>query len=127
MPLFKEPTFEAEEVPAPRLFRDVVQRQWSAPVSGPNPNSLDRLLYNMASNLSTILPVPTVDPPVVTLSTPSVWTGPPEETIRPEDKRFEHSLNKAHQAAAWAAKASLAASFLNRASLLWLCQLLTYF
>lgn len=66
---------------------------------------------------------PTVDPPVVALSTPSVLTGPPEESLHPEDKRSEQSLVKAHQAAAWAIKASTAVSFFNKASLLWLRQL----
>lgn len=30
--LFEEPTHEAEEIPGLKLFRDVVTRQWSAPV-----------------------------------------------------------------------------------------------
>lgn len=79
--LFVEPTFEAEEIPGPKLFKDVVMRQWSAPVSGPNPNALDRRLYNMASDISSILQVPTVDLPVVALTSPYVLTGPPEEGL----------------------------------------------
>lgn len=64
-----------------------------------------------------------MDPTVVALSSPSFLTGPPEESLRPEDKRSEHSLIKAHQAAAWLVKASMAYSFFNRASILWLRQL----
>lgn len=64
-----------------------------------------------------------VDPPVVALASPAVITGPPEEGLWPKDKRLEHSLTKAHQAAAWAIKASSAASFFNRATLMWIKQL----
>lgn len=98
--LFEEPTFEAEDIPGPKLFRDVITRQWSAPGSGPNPNVLDRRLYNLAHDVSSILQVPAVDPLVVALSTPLVIMGPPEEGLRLEDKCLEHSLTKAHQAAA---------------------------
>lgn len=86
LPLFQEPTFETEEVPAPKLFRDVIQRQWTAPISGPNPNGLNKCLYNLASDLSTLLQVPEVDTLVVTLSSPSVLTGPSEESLCPEDR-----------------------------------------
>lgn len=41
-PLCAEPTIEMEEVPTPKLLVDIVQRQWTAPRSGPNPSSLDR-------------------------------------------------------------------------------------
>lgn len=123
VPLFEEPTFEAEEIPSPKLFKDVVQRQWSSPVSGPNLSTSERRLYNLAPDLSAILQVPSVDPPVVALSAPSILTGPPEENLCPEDKHSKHSLIKAHQAAAWSVKASMAASFFNRASILWLRQL----
>lgn len=86
--LFEEPTFEAEEIPGPKMFKDVVTRQWSAPVSGPNPNTVDRHLYNLDFDFSSILQVPAVDPPIVALSTSSVLTGPPEEGLRPEDKAW---------------------------------------
>lgn len=61
-----------------------------------------------------------MDSPVVALFAPPVLTGPPEETLHPEDKRAEQALVKAHQSAAWAIKASSAASFFQ---LLWLKQL----
>lgn len=89
----------------------------------PNPNILDRHLYNLGADFTKLLQVPTVDSPVVALSAPPVLTGPPEEILRPEDKRAEQLLVKAHQLAAWAIRVSSAASFFNRASLLWLKEL----
>ncbi|XP_034296649.1 uncharacterized protein LOC117679126 [Pantherophis guttatus] len=123
IPLFEVPTIESEEIPGPKIFRDVLQRQWAAPASGPSPNVLDRRLYNLAPELSSLLQVPSVDQPVAELSAPTNLTGPPEEGLRPEDRRLEHSLVRSHQATAWSVKASLAASFFNRASILWLRQL----
>lgn len=67
-PLFVEPTVKAEVIPAPKLFSDVVLRQWASPGSGPNPNGMDKCLYNMAPELSNILQVPPVDVPIVPLS-----------------------------------------------------------
>lgn len=57
------------------------------------------------------------------LSASSNLAGPPEDNLHPEDKRLEQSLVKSHQASAWAAKAAMASSFFNRASILWLRQL----
>lgn len=116
-PLFAELTIESEEVPAPCLFLDVVQRQWSLPGLGPNPSGLDRRLYNMGMDFSKALLVPSVDAPVVALSVSSNLPGPPE------DKRSEQLLVKVHQASAWAVKAASSSSFFDRASLLWLWQL----
>lgn len=118
--LFAEPTIELEEIPAPRLFLDIVHRQWTSPGSGRSPSGLDRCLYNMGTDLGKLLQVPTVDAPVVALSLQSVLTESLEENFHPEDKQSEQSLVKANQAAAWAVKASTAAPFFNRASLLWL-------
>lgn len=78
VPLFEDPTIEMEENPGPKLLRDVLQRQWSSPASGPSPNSVDRRLYNLAPELATLLQVPSVDQPVVALSTPSNLMGPPK-------------------------------------------------
>lgn len=123
IPLFEEPTIESEEIPGPKLFREVLTKQWSTPASGPNPNALDRRIYNMAPEVSSLLQVPTVDAPVAALSASSNPTGPPEEGLRPEERRLERILVKSHQGTAWSIKSALAASFFNRASILWLRQL----
>lgn len=84
---------------------------------------MDRCLYNLALELASLLQVPSVDQPVAALSTPSNLTGPPEDSLRLEDRRLEHSLVRSHQATAWSIKLTMAASFFNRASILWLRQL----
>lgn len=123
VPLFEEPVIETEEIPGPRLFREVLRKQWATPASGPNPNQLDRRLYNLAPELASLLQTPVVDPPVAALSSSSNLAGPPEDNLRPEEKRLEQSLVKSHMASAWAAKSALASSFFNRAAILWLRQL----
>lgn len=77
----------------------------------------------MVPDLSNLLQVSTVDAPIVALSSTTHLTGPPEEYLHPEDKRMEKMLVKGHQVAAWSVMAVTAASFFNRASLLWLKQL----
>lgn len=123
VPLFEEPIFEAEEIPGPKLFKDVLQRQWAFPASGPNPNTLDRQLYNFASDQADLLQLPSVDPPIVALAGPSNLMGPTEDSLKPEDKRLDLTLAKAHQAMAWSVRSALADSFFNWASILWLRQL----
>ncbi|XP_060542672.1 neuronal membrane glycoprotein M6-b isoform X1 [Pantherophis guttatus] len=121
--LFEEPAVAAETIPAPKLFSDVLQRQWKFPSSGPSPNSLDKKFYNLASEYANLLQIPTVDAPVLALASPSPVLGPPEESLPPEDRKTERSLIKGHQASAWSVQAASAASFFNRASILWLKQL----
>lgn len=81
-PLFAEPSIESEEVLTPRLFLDIVQRQWTSPGSGPNPSGLDKRLYNTGTEITRALQVPTIDAPVVALTSQLVLKGPPEEIIR---------------------------------------------
>lgn len=64
-----------------------------------------------------------MDIPVVALQTSSTIPGEPEESLKPEDRRTEQTLQKTHQAAACTVCASTTASFFNRASLLWLRQM----
>lgn len=121
--MFAEPTVDPETIPAPKMFTDVIQRQWSLPGAGPSPNGLDKRLYNSATPLTTLVQPPVVDPPVVALTNVTHPTGPTEDSLRPEDKRAEKTLLKGHMATAWSIKASTSASFFNRAALLWLKQL----
>lgn len=121
--LFQEPSVQKEVIPAPKLFSDVVLRQWAVPSSGPVPNTLDKRFFNVAPEFSHLLQVPSVDQPVLALSSPSPVAGPSEECLRPEEKKAERTLIKIHQAAAWSVQASSAASFFNRATILWLRQL----
>lgn len=120
--LFSEPTAEAEVIPLPKLFVDVVQRQWTAPLAGPNPTSVDRRFYSVDLDLAWVLQTPTVDAPVAVLQPLSPMPGEPEGNLKPEDRRTEQTLQKAHQAAVSAVRASTTTSFFNQESLLWLCQ-----
>lgn len=121
--LFIEPAVEPDLIPAPKLFTDVVQRQWNLPGSGPVPNGLDKRLYQLAPALSNLLQIPPVDGPVAALASSSRVTGSPEDYLKPEDKRAEKTLIKSHLSAAWAVRTSTSASFFNRAALLWIKQL----
>lgn len=59
--LFAELTIDLKTIPAPKLFLDVLHRQWSLPGAGPSPNGLDKRIYNSAAALSDLLQLPTVD------------------------------------------------------------------
>lgn len=98
--MFAEPSVEPETIPAPKLFLDVLHRQWSLPGSGPSPNGLDKRLYNSASALSDLLLPPSVDPPIVALCNAPHPMGPTEDALRPEDRRAKKTLLKGHQAVA---------------------------
>ncbi|XP_070806291.1 uncharacterized protein [Pituophis catenifer annectens] len=119
--LFSELTAEIEEIPSPKLFQDVVQRQWVQLGASPSPSLVDKTFYNMAQDFMETLDPPTVDDPVVALAPSTLLSN--DDALKPEDKRGEYALRNMHQAAAWAIKASTAASFFNRASLLWLRQM----
>lgn len=121
--LFELPAVQTEIVPAPKLFLDVLQRQWKNPSTGPIPNSLDRRLYNLAAEYASLLQIPVVDSPVAALASSTPSSGPAEESLRPEERKVERTVIKGHQAAAWASQAASAGSFFTRASIIWLKQL----
>lgn len=121
--LFLELAVKAEVVPSPKLFFDIVQRQWNNSGAGLPPSRSEKKLYNVASDLAEILQVPMVDKPVATLTSVALLPMDAIDCLRPDDKKAELSLCKAHQAAAWAVKAVTSTSFFNRASLLWLRQM----
>lgn len=69
--LFSEPFTETEDIPAPQLFLDMIQRQWESPGTYPNLSSYDRMFYNMTPDLTELLEIPEVDEPVIALASPS--------------------------------------------------------
>lgn len=99
--LFSEQITEAETVPAPNLFVDVVQRQWASPTSGSMPSSADKRFYNVTNELDQFLQLPIVDAPAMALYTSANMLGAPEEALKPEDKRANLTLQQDHQAAAF--------------------------
>ncbi|XP_013912234.1 PREDICTED: uncharacterized protein LOC106541349 isoform X2 [Thamnophis sirtalis] len=85
--LVSEPTVEKEVIPTPKLFMNMLQQQWASPGAAPLPTTLDKCLYNVASDLSKFLETLPVDAPVAAWSSPTVVSGVPEEAIKPEEKR----------------------------------------
>lgn len=122
--LFSEPVAEQEDIPTPKLFWDVVQKQQTHPESSPTPSGNDQHFYNMDYDFSEALQLPMVDGPVAALASPSATlSGDIAEGLKAEDKNLELSMHKTHQAAAWAIKEATAASFFNHTSFLWLQQM----
>ncbi|XP_032090012.1 uncharacterized protein LOC116519995 [Thamnophis elegans] len=111
--LFSQPNTEKEEIPCPKFFLDVVQRQWIQPGTSKSPCGYDKQLYNVASDFVAALEMPTVDEPIS-----RDVTG-----LGPEDKRVEQMLSRGHSIAGWGIRSAMAASFFNRTSLLWLKQM----
>lgn len=67
--------------------------------------------------------LPSVDALVAQLTSSSMLSNDVADCLHSEDRKAELVLRKNHQAAAWAIKEATLASFFNRASLIWLCQL----
>lgn len=87
---------------------------------GPSPTGTERRLYNIASDL---FQTPVVDTPVSVLTSASPLASDLIDNLKPEAKRAEMVLHRAHQAAACSIKASIAASFFTQTFLLWLRQM----
>lgn len=58
--LFSEPATENEVIPSPKLFLDVVQRQWDLPGAHPKPNGSDKKFYTVAPELTAALQMPAI-------------------------------------------------------------------
>lgn len=98
--IFSEPTVEAEVIPSPQLFLDVIQRQWGNPGTGPHPTGTERRLYNVAPEMSELLQLPLVDGPVAALTSATPLAIDAMETLKLEDKRVKQALRKTHLALA---------------------------
>ncbi|XP_013907088.1 PREDICTED: uncharacterized protein LOC106537476 [Thamnophis sirtalis] len=121
--LFTEPATEKEEIPCPKFFLDVVQRQWAVLGSGPHPTINDKRFYNVGPNLTAAFDPPTIDEPVAAFPSYTVLSTNTDGALNPEEKKIEMALVMGHKSAAWAVKSAMAASFFNRTSLLWLKQM----
>lgn len=64
---FSSPVAKQKEIPTPKLFRDMVLKQWTHPGSLLTPNGNDKCFYTMASEFSETLQLPIVDGPVAAL------------------------------------------------------------
>lgn len=79
-----------------------------------------QFFFNVDKDMAQILLTPTVDALVAALYTLANLPGVPEDALKPKDKRVDLTLQRGHQAAAWAVKASTTTSFFIRSCLLWL-------
>lgn len=118
--IFAEQAIEAETVPTPKIFLDLVKRQWASPTSGPMSTSNDRTFFNVDKDMAQVLLPPSIDAPVTALHTSANMPGAPEDALKPEDKKADPTLQRGHQAEAWAVRAAMTTSFFNRSCLLWL-------
>ncbi|XP_026548661.1 lamina-associated polypeptide 2, isoforms alpha/zeta-like [Notechis scutatus] len=120
--LFSQPTIESEEIPSPELFQRVIQKIWAQPGPCPPLSEDEKMLYNMAPDFSHALEPPTIDGPVAALVSSTI-VACCEDALSPEERKVEQTLCNVHKTAAMAIKTSTAASFFNRASLMWLRQM----
>ncbi|XP_032089936.1 uncharacterized protein LOC116519935 isoform X3 [Thamnophis elegans] len=118
--LFSEPVTDKEEIPCPKFFLDVVDRQWAVPGARQPPDEIDKRLYNVGPKLAAALKIPTVDGPVAALASSPALYNEAANNLKAEDRNTELMLRRAHQSAAWTINSAVAASFFNRISLLWL-------
>lgn len=66
----------------------------------------DHRNFCVASDLSTLLKVPSVDALVVALLPHTAVPGDLEEGLYPEERRVEHVLKRVHLGAAWAIRST---------------------
>lgn len=121
--LFTVPTPDQDFIPCPELFSEIIKRQWDQPGALSAPSGHDKKLYCADPVLDGLLSLPSVDPPVVSLTSSTVVSNDIVEVLKTEDRRAEVTFRKTHQAAAWAIKAATSASFFNCATSIWLHQL----
>ncbi|XP_013927219.1 PREDICTED: uncharacterized protein LOC106553274 [Thamnophis sirtalis] len=100
--IFADQAIEADMVPTPKTFLDLVKPQWEFPTSGPIPTSNDKTFFNVDKDMAQVLLQPTINAPVTALHTTANMPGAPEDALKPEDKKVDLTLQRGHQAAAWA-------------------------
>lgn len=84
------------------------------------PSTSDKRYFNVGPELVKVLHITSVDAPVATLLSSSNIPGEPEDRLRPNDRRADHSLQRSHQRDAWAIHSPTSASFFKRTTLIWL-------
>ncbi|XP_013923459.1 PREDICTED: dnaJ homolog subfamily C member 13 [Thamnophis sirtalis] len=121
--LFTEQVALQDVIPSPKLFLDLIQKQWDQLTAVNPPSNGDRKVYTSTPELEALLQFPTVDAPIAALASPALIPSEISEGLKAEDRKAETVIRKTHQAAAWALRSATAASFFNRTSLVWLKQL----
>lgn len=98
-PLFVEPPKAVESIPTPPLFLDVIKKQWVAPGAAPTPSATDKKNFNVATELASLLQVPSIDTPVAALLPNASVSGSPNEGLHPDKRRSDQVLQRAFQGA----------------------------
>ncbi|XP_070618840.1 uncharacterized protein [Erythrolamprus reginae] len=123
--LFTEPQPESYHIPSSKIFMDSVKRPWQNPAAAQGPSMMDRKFYTFDPGIENLLTFPTIDEPVASLVSNAVVPSELAEGLKPEDRRAETLIRKTHQMASWAFRATSAASYFNRACILWLQEMQT--
>ncbi|XP_070610345.1 lamina-associated polypeptide 2, isoforms alpha/zeta-like [Erythrolamprus reginae] len=118
--LCKEQPKESENVPAMEIFLENIKRTWQHPAAAQGPSMMERRFYTFDEEMENLLQFPPVDKPVATLVSNAVVPSETADSLKPDERRAETLLKKAHQMAAWALRAASTASIFNRASIMWL-------
>lgn len=92
--LFSESMTEAEAIPAPQLFMDMIQHQWASPGAYPKPISFGKLFKNV--DLTELLQTPEVDKLVMALASLSDTLMEAEDVLKPDERKLKLVLHKAH-------------------------------
>lgn len=90
--LFAVPAPDQDFIPCPELFKDVIKKQWEAPGVLSAPSGHDKRLYCADPVLEGLLNLPTVDPPVVSLSSSTVLSSDAVEVLKSDERRAEVTL-----------------------------------
>lgn len=81
---------EQEEISTPKLFLDVIQKQWVHPGSYPTPSGNDKRFCSVGSDFAEALQLLTVDGPMATFtSSSSNLSGDIVDTLKAEEKKAE--------------------------------------
>ncbi|XP_070591367.1 CUE domain-containing protein 1 isoform X1 [Erythrolamprus reginae] len=118
--LLREPQPETDSIPASHIFIEGVKKPWQYPAAAQGPSNLERKFYTFDEEVEKLLEFPPIDQPVVTLVSSALVPSETGESLKPEDRKAETLLRKTHQMAGWGFRAAAAASFFNRASIMWL-------
>ncbi|XP_070587196.1 lamina-associated polypeptide 2, isoforms alpha/zeta-like [Erythrolamprus reginae] len=118
--LCKEQPKESDNVPAMEIFVENIKRTWQHPAAAQGPSMVERRFYTFDDEMENLLQFPPVDKPVATLVSNAVVPSETADSLKPDERRAETLLKKAHQMAAWALRAASTATIFNRASIMWL-------
>lgn len=90
--LFRLSKPDKDFIPCPQLFSEVIRNPWTQPGSLTTPSSQDKRLHCAVPELEELLALPSVDAPVVSLSSTSVLSTDSMDRLKSEDRKAELSF-----------------------------------